>query len=134
MTEKLTSLNVKIRVPTAWAETLDAFAEALELPYGSRASAVRFCIESALPMLQAMTEAAVAAKSAPGEFQERIDKLGQLMARDVEDFRREVARLRLVEPSGFTGREIPPVEGLHDSKGDEGEVSPRPSNTGATPS
>lgn len=105
MTDNLTSLNVKIRVPAAWADTLDAFAEALELPYGSRASAVRFCIESALPMLQAMTEAAAAAKSSPAQFQERVEELSRLIERDVSEFRSGVSRLRAVPrpPSGNTG-------------------------------
>jgi hypothetical protein len=105
MSENLTSLNVKLRVPVEWTEALDAFADALELPYGSRASAVRFCIESTLPMLQAMTEAARAAKSGPLEFRERIEELSRLMEIDVAEFRRGVEKLRAVPrpPSGNTG-------------------------------
>jgi hypothetical protein len=103
MSDEVTSLNVKMRVPVAWAQSLDEFAVALELPYGSRAAAVRFCIESALPMLQAMTEAAQAAKSSPAEFRERVEQMSRLMERDVTDFRRGVKRFRTVPPSGNTG-------------------------------
>lgn len=94
MSDELTSVSLKMRLPTEWVETLDEFATALELPYGSRASAVRFCIESAIPMLQAMTEAAQAAKSSPGEFRERIEELSRLMERDVAEFRRQHKQLR----------------------------------------
>lgn len=96
MSRELTSLNVKMRVPVEWTQTLDEFARALDLPYGSRAAAVRFCIESALPMLQAMTEAAVAAKSSPAEFRQRIEELSRLMERDVAEFRRQHRDLRAV--------------------------------------